>query len=53
MALALVFWLFLTPSAETTKTLAPGWIVYLLLRNSILVLVVYGLLELRLYRHCV
>jgi sterol desaturase/sphingolipid hydroxylase (fatty acid hydroxylase superfamily) len=49
MALALVFWLYLTPSAETTKTLAPGWIIFLLVRNSILVFVIYGLLELRLY----
>jgi len=49
MALAALFWFYLTPSVETTKTLAPGWIVYLLVRNSILVFVIYGLLELRLY----
>ena len=49
MALAALFWFYLTPSAETTKTLAPGWIAYLLARNAILVFVIYGLLELRLY----
>ena len=49
MALALVFWLWLTPSIETTKALSFGWITFLILRNSVLVLVIYGLLELRLY----
>jgi sterol desaturase/sphingolipid hydroxylase (fatty acid hydroxylase superfamily) len=50
MALAAAFWFYLTPSAETMKTLSPGWIVYLLARNSLLVLVIYGALELRLYK---
>ena len=49
MALAVVSWLWLTPSVETLKTLAPGWILYLLARNSLLVLIVYGALEFRLY----
>ena len=49
MALAAVIWFYFTPGAQTTKSLAPGWIIYLLARNSILVLVIYGLLELRLY----
>jgi len=49
MALGALMWFTLTPSVETLKTLAPGWIAYLLLRNSALVLIVYGLLELRLY----
>ena len=49
MALAVISWLYLTPSIETLKTLAPGWIVYLLARNSLLVLIIYGALELRLY----
>ncbi len=48
MVLAAIMWFWLTPSIETTKTLAVGWIAYLLVRNSILVLVIYGLLELRL-----
>jgi len=49
MVIALVFWFYLTPSAETTKTLAPAWIALIFLRNAALVFVVYGLLELRLY----
>jgi hypothetical protein len=49
IALAALFWTFLTPSFETTKTLAFGWIAFLLARNSLLVFVIYGLLELRLY----
>ena len=49
MALAAVFWFYLTPDIATMKTLAPGWIIYLLARNSLLVLAVYGALELRLY----
>ena len=49
MALACVMWFWLTPNVETMKTFTPGWIIYLLVRNSVLVLVIYGLLELRLY----
>jgi sterol desaturase/sphingolipid hydroxylase (fatty acid hydroxylase superfamily) len=49
MALASLFWFYLTPTVDTMKTLQPGWIIYLLLRNSALVLIVYGALELRLY----
>ncbi len=49
MALAVVSWLWLTPGVETLKTLSPGWIIYLLARNSLLVLIIYGALELRLY----
>jgi sterol desaturase/sphingolipid hydroxylase (fatty acid hydroxylase superfamily) len=49
MALALLQWFYLTPSIETMKTLAPGWIAYLFARNALLVLVIYGALELRLY----
>lgn len=51
MALALLFWNFLTPEIETLKTLSAGWIFYLFARNCILVLVVYGALELRLYKN--
>ena len=47
--LALIFWNFLAPDLATMKTLAPGWIVYVLVRNAALVLVFYGALELRLY----
>ena len=49
MLLAAVMWFWLTPGVETTRTLAPGWIIYLLARNAALVLLIYGLLELRLY----
>jgi sterol desaturase/sphingolipid hydroxylase (fatty acid hydroxylase superfamily) len=49
MALTAIFWFWLTPSFETMKTLSPGWIAFLFLRNCLLVLIVYGLLELRLY----
>jgi sterol desaturase/sphingolipid hydroxylase (fatty acid hydroxylase superfamily) len=43
-------WLWLTPSVQTLKTLSPGWILYLLARNCAIVLVIYGGLELRLYK---
>jgi sterol desaturase/sphingolipid hydroxylase (fatty acid hydroxylase superfamily) len=49
MGLAAIFWFYLTPDIATMKTLAPGWIIYLLVRNSLLVLAIYGALELRLY----
>ncbi len=49
MALAAVFWFYLTPPIETMKALSFGWIAYLLVRNSLLVLIIYGALELRLY----
>ena len=50
MAIVSVFWLWLTPSMESLKTLAPGWIAYLLVRNMIAVFLLYGALELRRYR---
>jgi sterol desaturase/sphingolipid hydroxylase (fatty acid hydroxylase superfamily) len=43
------FWFFLTPSRETLQTLSWDWALFLLLRNSALILVLYGALELRLY----
>jgi sterol desaturase/sphingolipid hydroxylase (fatty acid hydroxylase superfamily) len=49
MAIAVVYWFWLTPSIETMKTLSIGWIVYLLARNMATVLVFYGALEFRLY----
>lgn len=49
LALACLMWFVLTPPLETLRTLALGWILYLLVRNSVLVLVIYGALELRLY----
>jgi len=49
MALALIIWWFSLPSMETMQSLTPGWIALIWLRNMAIVLVVYGLLELRLY----
>ncbi len=49
MVIGLVIWMFLTPSRETMQTLDWPWIVYIWLRNSALVFLFYGLLELRLY----
>jgi hypothetical protein len=48
-AMALVLWTWFSPSLETTQTLAPGWITYLLVRNLILALLVYGGWHLWLY----
>ena len=58
MALGLVYWLWLTPAIDTMKTLSPGWIAYLLVRNMAVVALIYGALELQLYvgyrqlQHC-
>ena len=49
IVVALVQWFYLTPSVETLKTLHPSWIAYLFLRNVVLVLIIYGALEFRLY----
>ena len=49
MALALVLWSWFTPSKATLQSFDWQWIGYLLLRNTLIVLVLYGLLELRLY----
>jgi sterol desaturase/sphingolipid hydroxylase (fatty acid hydroxylase superfamily) len=49
MALAVASYTWLTPSIQTMKTIELGWIAYLLARNSLLVVFVYGLLEFRLY----
>ncbi|MCB1333867.1 MAG: sterol desaturase family protein [Roseivivax sp.] len=42
-------WFGMTPGRETLQTLAPGWIALIFLRNSALVLALFGALELRLY----
>ncbi len=49
MALAALYWFFLTPDVATLQTLSPGWVLLLLLRNSLAVLLFYGAMELRLY----
>jgi sterol desaturase/sphingolipid hydroxylase (fatty acid hydroxylase superfamily) len=48
-SLGALFWFVLTPSTETMKSLAPGWILYLFARNCLVVLLVYGGLEWWLY----
>jgi sterol desaturase/sphingolipid hydroxylase (fatty acid hydroxylase superfamily) len=49
IALATAVWFFATPSLETMRTLAPGWIAFIWVRNMAIVLAVYGSLELWLY----
>jgi sterol desaturase/sphingolipid hydroxylase (fatty acid hydroxylase superfamily) len=49
MALAAAIWFFATPSMETMRALAPGWIAFIWFRNMAIVLAVYGSLELWLY----
>ena len=49
MEIALLFWTYLTPSKEAMQTLDWHWIAFIWARNSLLVLLVYGALELRLY----
>ncbi len=49
MAIAAVYWFFLTPSVETLSTFSFGWIALLYLRNSAAVLIFYGAMEFRLY----
>ncbi len=49
MVTAALFWYYLTPSTDTMKVLAPGWIAFLLIRNMVVVFLFYGALELHLY----
>ncbi len=49
MLTAFVTWTWLTPDVETLKTLSPGWVLYLVARNSLAILLFYGALEVRLY----
>jgi sterol desaturase/sphingolipid hydroxylase (fatty acid hydroxylase superfamily) len=48
-AVAVGVWLYLTPSALTLQTFAPGWIAFVLARNACLVLLFFGAFHLRLY----
>lgn len=48
-ALAVAFWLFLTPSMSTMETFAVGWIAFLFVRNAFAVVVAYGIFHFRLY----
>lgn len=47
--LALLIWGFLTPSRETLQSIDIGWVAYIFLRNTAIILVVFGALELHLY----
>ena len=47
--IAVLFWFWLTPAVATMQHFAPGWIAFLFLRNSALVLVFFGAFHLRLY----
>ena len=49
LASAALFLFFLTPERETLKTLEWGWILSILLRNSVAVAMFYGAFELHLY----
>jgi len=49
MALGAVLWFWLTPARETMQTLTLGWVLYIFLRNSVIILLLYGALELWLY----
>lgn len=46
---AILLWLFLTPSMEIMREFSPGWIAFLLVRNAVLVFVFFGAFHLRLY----
>ncbi|NQU38844.1 MAG: sterol desaturase family protein [Lentisphaerae bacterium] len=47
--LATVTWLWLQPALETCATLKPGWISLMLLRNAVLMWIIYGGHHLMLY----
>ena len=49
IGMAVVSWLYFTPSLETMKHFQPGWIGALYLRNALLLTLVAGGLHLRLY----
>jgi len=47
--LALAIWAWLTPPLEATRQFAAGWIGFILLRNVVLAIIVYGAWHLWLY----
>jgi sterol desaturase/sphingolipid hydroxylase (fatty acid hydroxylase superfamily) len=49
LAIALATWSWLTPSLETMKTLSPGWIASILIRNAALITLVVRAWHVRLY----
>jgi sterol desaturase/sphingolipid hydroxylase (fatty acid hydroxylase superfamily) len=46
---AVLVWIYLTPPLDTMREFEAGWIAFLLMRNAVLSLLVYGFLHLRLY----
>ena len=48
-AMAIIFWVYMTPDLETMRSLKPGWIAYLLVRNAAWVLLWFGAWELIFY----
>ncbi len=50
MVTAAIFWFFLTPGTETTKTFSVGWIALIFARNLAAFFLFYGVIELRLYK---
>ncbi len=48
-AIATLTWLFATPDMATMQTLAPGWIGFVLARNLVLMLAVFGAFHLYLH----
>ena len=49
MVLGAVFWYLLTPTSETLRTLSWDWALYILVRNSLSILMIYGAMEIWLY----
>jgi sterol desaturase/sphingolipid hydroxylase (fatty acid hydroxylase superfamily) len=49
--LAVVFWLWLTPSMETMRSFEPGWIAFVFARNIVSAILFFGGFHLWLYRH--
>lgn len=47
--ISVVTWLFLTPDMATMRTLSAGWIVWLLVRNLVLMVLVFGAFHLHFY----
>jgi sterol desaturase/sphingolipid hydroxylase (fatty acid hydroxylase superfamily) len=49
MAVPALTWVYLTPSLETMKTFAPGWIAFITLRNLVLIMLWTGVWHIWLY----
>ena len=46
---AVLIWMYLTPSLETMQTLSVGWVAFVLARNVVLAILVYGAWHMWLY----